>query len=255
MKRILILTILMGSLVSPGMVLAQGNTMDDIHLFQTYLRDTPIALTPYGEAGLCYDDYDNGSKTFFGIQGGFPIFGQMEFGVNTGVIYFDPDSRGSETELSDCTVSGRYDIKRFLSFMPDVTKASAGAYATLPIGGKDVGEDKTDFGIFTAVRHPIDNGMVFTGVVGFDWLETVNAGGQKDRDFSLLLGGGAIYPINERLHVIGEFNFRSEIDYMLLTGGVDYELRIDHRVRGALGAGLDDGAPDLTLMISYAVSF
>ncbi len=255
MKRIFLIAIFIVSMLGPSMALAQGNTIDDIHLFQTYLRDTPIALTPYGEAVLRYDDYDNGSKTFFGIQGGFPISEQLELGVNTGVIYFDPDRRDSETELSDLTISGRYNIKRFLAFMPDATKVSAGAYATLPIGGKDVGEDKTDFGLFTAIRHPIANGVVFTGVVGFDWLETVNAKGEEDRDFSLLLGGGAIYPVNDRLHVVGELNFQSEVDYMLLIGGVDYELRIDNRLRGAIGAGLDDGAPDLTLMISYAVSF
>jgi hypothetical protein len=255
MKKLFLATICIVCIFSTGVVSAQGKTYDDIHLFQTFFRDTPVSLTPYGEAGVRYDDYDYGSSSFLGFQGGFPFLDKLEIGASVGMIYLDPDNRGSETDLSDFMVSGRYDISKYLTFMPDGTKTAAGAYVTLPSGSEDVGEDKTDYGAFTAIRYPIAKNTVLTGVVGFDWLETINIRGQKDRDFSLLLGAGAIYAFSDQVHVVGEVNHRSEDDYMLITGGVDYELKIDHHLRAAIGAGLDDGAPDLTLMLSYLIAF
>lgn len=255
MKKLIFATTCIICMFSANMVSAQGKTYDDIHLFQTFFRDTPISLTPYGEAIARYDDYDQSSSTFVGIQGGFSLFDKLEIGTRVGMIYLDPDNRGSETDLSDFMVSGRYDLSKYMTFLPSGTKTSAGAYVTLPVGSEDVGEDKTDYGAFAAIRHPVAKNTVLTGVVGFDWLETVNIRGEKDRDFSLLLGAGAIYSFSDQIHVIGEINHQSEDDYMLLTGGIDYELKIDHRLRAAIGAGLDDGAPDLTVMLSYLIAF
>jgi hypothetical protein len=36
---------------------------------------------------------------------------------------------------------------------------------------------------------------------------------------------------------------------------VDYLLQNNGRVRGALGIGLDDGAPDIMLLASYLMAF
>ncbi|MBN1849276.1 MAG: outer membrane beta-barrel protein [Deltaproteobacteria bacterium] len=255
MKPFILATICITYIFIASMVSAQGKTYDDVRLFQAFFRDTPISLTPYGEAIASYDDYDQSSSSFIGIQGGFPLLDKLEIGTKVGMIYLDPDNRGSETDLSDCMISGRYNISEYMTFLPDGTKTSAGAYVTLPVGSEDVGEDNTDYGAFAAIRHPIARNTALTGVVGFDWLETANIRGEKDRDFSLLLGVGAIYSFSDQIHVVGEINHRSEDDYMLLTGGVDYELKIDHHLRTAIGAGLDDGAPDFTLTVSYLIGF
>jgi hypothetical protein len=74
-------------------------------------------------------------------------------------------------------------------------------------------------------------------------------------ELSLLLGCGAIYSINDRFYAVSEFNYQSEGDYMLITGRIDYELKIDKQVTTAIGIGLDDGAPDLTFMLSYSHAF
>ena len=139
--------------------------------------------------------------------------------------------------------------------MPSGSKTAVGTYGTLPIGSEDVGEDRTDYGVFGSLRYPIASRTVLTGVMGFDWLEGRNLLGEKERDFSLLLGAGAIYSFNDQIHVLGEMNYQSEGDYMLATAGIDYELKIDNRVRAAIGFGLDDGAPDLTVMVSYLLAF
>ena len=49
--------------------------------------------------------------------------------------------------------------------------------------------------------------------------------------------------------------FKTDVDYGMLSGGVDYILNNSHRVRGFLGIGLDDGAADFTLFVSYLMSF
>ena len=70
---------------------------------------------------------------------------------------------------------------------------------------------------------------------------------------SLNIGAGAIYPINEQLNLVGELFMQSEGDYMMLSGGVDYNLG-SGRIRGALGLGLDDGAPDIKIMGGYLLT-
>ena len=91
--------------------------------------------------------------------------------------------------------------------------------------------------------------------MGLDWLETVDALGVDDRELSLLLGAGAIYPINAQINIIGEVNFRSNVDFIFLTGGVDYKFFRGDRLRGVLGIGLDDGAPDFSATVSYLLPF
>ena len=93
--------------------------------------------------------------------------------------------------------------------------------------------------------------MVITATLGLDLWETVNEKGEDDRETSLILGGGAIYPVNDQLCVIGELNLWTEGDYMMLSAGIDYKLQMGSKVRGGLGIGLDDRAPDLQLMVSF----
>jgi len=44
------------------------------------------------------------------------------------------------------------------------------------------------------------------------------------------------------------------MDFMMLSGGVDYNMG-NVRYRGALGLGLDDGAPDFQILASYLLQF
>jgi hypothetical protein len=48
--------------------------------------------------------------------------------------------------------------------------------------------------------------------------------------------------------------FKTAVDYAMLSGGVDYLLQNNGRVRGALGIGLDDDAPDVMFLVSYLMS-
>ena len=231
-------------------LMAQDALKTDVHLFQTFLRDATISSHGYGEAGFVYGDYDYASTWGIGIQGGYPINPKLEVGAQWAFVNWSPEVGDGQSGISDLTVAGRYLI------IPDKYNLSAGGYITLPIGSEDVGQGNLDFGAFGALRYPLSNGMVITGVLGLDFIETtsndVNTGDEKtDRETSILLGGGAIYPINEQFHAIGELNLHTEGEYTLLSGGVDYSLANGSKIRGGLGFGLERGAPDLMLMASF----
>ena len=237
------------------------NTLDEIRLFQTFFKDAPIANVPYGQAGLQFSDYDGFSSISLGAKGGYVINPELEVGGSINFVNWSPEKGDSQSGISDLLVTGRY-----LVLAPGKSKlvATTGGYITLPIGKKEIGASKLNFGAFGAARFPLDNGFVITGCLGLDFLETTKyetdftkgkIEEKTEHEFSLLLGAGGIYPLNEQLHIIGELNIQTEGDYMLLSGGVDYKLQMGSRVRAALGLGLDDGAPDIKLMAGFLHSF
>ncbi len=246
--------------------------LDDVHLFQNFLRDATITSNPYAEGYLNYSSYDYVNITDLAVRGGYGINSNLELNADIGFRSFNPEVGDGESGLKDLSVSGRY-----LVHSQDGLRVTAGGLVTLPIGSEDVGQSKLNFGAFGAARYNLSNGMVITGTLGLDFYETVdfkvvNSGGVDfvDGEFvytepeiketteyenSLLLGGGVIYPFSDALAIVGEFVLKSNIDYTMLSGGVDYTLNNSGRVRGALGLGLDDGAPDVMLMLSYLLSF
>jgi hypothetical protein len=221
-------------------IVAQNNTLNEVHTFQTFLKDAPITTKPYGEAGLNYSSYENWSQLGLGIQGGYPVNPQFEVGGYLGFLNFSPDEGDGESGITDVTVAGRYNL------LPATPLISAGAYLTLPIGSEDIGQGNFDYGAFGALRHGLSNGMVVTATVGLDFLERWHG-----RDVASHISAGGIFPVNAQLNVIGELNFRTDYDYTVLSVGGDYLLDVGGRVRGALGIGLEDGAPDLMIVASY----
>lgn len=252
--KLTVSTVFFVLLLSASSILGQNNTLDDVHLFQTFLRDAPISSTPYGEGGVSFSNFDGGSIFDVGLQGGYAINPQIEVGAGLSFINNSPDKGDGHSGISDLTVAGRYLIK------PDEYKISAGSYITLPIGSEDVGQSHFNFGGFGAVRYPLNNGMVITGVVGLDFLEmtkfelnqsTLKIEKKSDYETSLLIGPGVIYPVNEQLNVVGELNIWTKNNYTLLSGGADYKLQMGSKVRGVIGIGLDNGAPDFMIMGSF----
>jgi len=236
-----------------------GGSLDDVHLFQGFFQDAPISESAFAEGGLVYDSYEFFSQFGFGVQGGLPINEQIEVGVGLGFCSWSPDEGDGQSGLKDLYVSGKYNV------LPGVTNVSAGGYVTLPIGEEKIGAKKLNFGAFGAVRHPVNDGLVITGVFGMDFMEVEKwtGGGfdittgqytapKKETEYenSVLIGGGAIYAVNEALNAVAELNLRTEGDFMQLTAGGDYALPMG-RVRGAIGLGLDDGAPDLSIFASF----
>lgn len=255
MRRNLIILTILSFVILVGMVQAQG-TKDDVHLFQSFFQDAGITKTLYGEAGILYSDYDGFSSMHIPVRGGYPINDQIEANASIGYLSWSPEEGDGESGLTDLYVGGRYNI------VPEKTKISVGGYATLPIGEEKVDQEHLNFGAFGALRHPLDNGMVLTGTVGLDFIETTTYEREgweleekTEYENAFVLGGGVIYPVNAALHAVGELVLKTEVDYMALSAGADYKLTGGNRVRGGLLIGLDDGAPDLGLMASFLYFF
>jgi hypothetical protein len=228
--------------------MGQGVKTDQVRLFQSFHRDAPITQRPFVDGGLEFDNFEYASFFKLGARAGLPV--QPNFDINAGLhfINFNPDFGDGSSGLSDIWVSGKYRVDNVFR---EKTSFSAGGFITLPTGSEDVGQSNFNFGAFGAIRHPLDNQLTLTGVLGIDFVE----GFDDSRSSSLLFGTGVIYTYDSNLNFIGELQIQSEYDYALLTAGTDYVLLQGGRVRGALGVGLDDGAPDLALMASYLFSF
>jgi len=222
---------------------AQDN-MNDVHLFQTYFFDAPIAKAGYGEGGLNFSDYDKWNTFGIGVQGGYPINEKIELQTELRFINWSPDKGDGQSGISDLGVYGRYNV-----YKQKQTNISAGGMITLPIGSDDVGQGNLNFGAFGAIRHNLQNGIAIVGTLGLFFFK----GMDDEYDSNLLLGGGTIYKVNEQLNIVGELTIWSENDYMMLSGGADYVLG-NGRLRGALGLGIDDGAPDIMLIGGYSIS-
>jgi hypothetical protein len=233
------------------------NGLDDVRLFQSYFYDTPISKTNHVEGGFQYDSYDGFSSLAIGARGGYPVNDKLEIQAGMNYLSWSPDKGDGESGLSDLAIFGRYSLSN-----SSETNISVGGTVTLPIGSEDVGQGDLDFGGFGAIRHALESGMVIIGSVALIFYETeeyeVNTTTFEVEEktaynSSFNISGGVIYPVNDQLNVVGELAILSEMDYMMLSGGVDYNLG-SGRLRAALGIGLDDGAPDIMLMGGYAVN-
>lgn len=246
MKNCWILGLLLGLwLLGTSKGFSQNDARGDVHLFQNFLLDAPIASTFYGEGGLVYSSYDF-FKTFqFGVRGGYPITPKFEMGGEISFINADPEFGDGESGISDLTVAGRYQV------MSDKATLSVGGYITLPIGSEEVGQSNTNFGAFGALRYPFSGSkLVLTGTAGLEFLE---AG--EDRETSLLIAPGLIFPATPQLSIVSELSIRTEGEFMLLSGGLDYAMKAGSHLRGGIGLGLDDGAPDFMFLASFLHNF
>lgn len=245
MKRVTLLSMICGLilLVVAAPVWSQTD-LNTVRLFQSYFFDAPITKVIYGDFGLSYGSGDDVSLTFIGAQGGYPLNEKIEIQAQLGYISWKPDGGDGQSGLSDLDLYGRY-------FLSDngKTRISAGGHLSLPIGSEDVGQSAMDIGGFGAVRHKLDSGMIITGTAALISLEWGD-----DREMSIRLGGGAIYPYSKEMAFVGELVMQTEIEFTMLSAGVDY-LMGNGRLRGALGLGLDDGAPDIQIMATYGLNF
>lgn len=242
-------------MLSASLSLAQVKT-DNVNLVQTFFQDAVIAKSAYGEGFFQFSDYDAGfSSIDVAVQGGFPLAPKFQLG---GGIGFRSFSNGGGSGISDLAASGRYLV------VSGPTAIAVGGLLTVPIGDEDIGESSLDFSFFGSLRHPLPSGFVITGSLALEFLETktvvFNTRTNRfeegsDHNNGLLLAGGFIYPMKNSLSLVTELNIRTEGDYILLSGGLDYALQGGGRLRGALGLGLDDGAPNFALRGGYYFGF
>lgn len=238
-------------------VAAQENT-ESVNLVQTFFQDATITPRSFGEVFFQYATYEGDlSSIEVALQGAFPLSPKVQLSGGVGFRNFSANNN-SEGGISDIAASLRYKV------VEGPTAIAVGGLLTLPVGSEDIGEGSLDFGFFGSLRHPLPSKIVLTGSLGLQFFEkkilkynpaTFRFEEDSEYDNSLLIAGGLIYPMPSGLSFIGELNIQTEGDYILLSGGLDYALQSGGRLRGALGIGLDDGAPNFVLRGGYYLGF
>lgn len=225
--------------------------------YQHYSRDLD---TPVGSSKMKTDVFAIGPIFAMPI----PNLEQLEVGGRAWFLSSSSKNgeKGSGTGLSDLDLWGKY------QFIDDPVKLAAGLLFTLPTGAEKVispwatGEFNVE--LFGALRYYIADNFALSTHLGL----RINADADKkvkntkyelDGQASFELGGGIIYQINDELNLLGELNFGTEpykdMDNDIeLTGGLEYALQENFALRGGLGVGLDDVAPDFEIFggASYA---
>lgn len=228
-------------------------TQSPVTLIQNFIFDAyhPNALIFDGE--LDYNSFDGLSTFGIKARGFYPINDKINLRGIVGFASFSPEVGNGESGLIDPVISLGYKL------MSGITTITGIGYLTLPIGSEDIGQSCLNFGFGAAIRHTLDSKMALTGSLGLKFyeLDTYNfVTGKKESDYESGLGlnAGFIYLFQSNMAFVGELIFDNKINYSLLSAGMDYRLSSGHHMRGALGLGLDDGAPDLMILISFMPS-
>jgi hypothetical protein len=243
--------LLAGAVLLLNIGLSQAQTKyetDNVRLFQTFFQDVPIAELPYGEGFFQYSAFDGDvSSIDLAVLAGIPVADKIQIAGGLGFRSVDVPG-GGESGITDLAISGRYHV------LPGPTAISVGALATLPIGSEEVFEGTFDFSAFGSLRHHLPSSLVITSTFALEFIE-VKTGRDSDRDTGALIAGGLVYPFPSGLNLVTELNIRTKGDYVLLTGALDYKLQSGGRVRGGIGIGLDDGAPNFAIRGGYFLEF
>jgi hypothetical protein len=185
---------------------------------------------------------------------GVEIGGRVGFGRSDTAAGL-PDGSGA----TDLDVWGKLHLgERFKD-----TAVAVGGIATVPTGDDTagLGTDAFSFAGFASVRHRLTR-MTISGNVG----ARVNGDGQilggqdLDGTTSLFLGGGLLVPLSGELSLVAEARIESERfedtdEDGRVLGGINWRLFEGGTLRGAVAAGLTDGAPDFQILAGYAAQF
>ena len=242
--RLKAITAILAALLISGTAHAQNETKGDIRLFQSFFEDAHITPDLYLDTEFASSYYDNRIADAWlyelAWRMGVPLNPSTELHGRLGLVHADPDN-GSETSISDLYLGGRH------LFIDQETKVSAGGFVTIPTGKEETWQDNFDVGAYTALRHPVSSEVVLTGTIGLIFTEKYS----RDHETTLRLAGGAIYDYSSKVSFLGEAVIETRYDYILLSGGIDYKFDRKSSLRCGLGVGVDDGAPDIQVLLSF----
>lgn len=245
----------------------EPTSVQEVRLFQSFFSDARITGRPYWGGGLSIGDSDGRSSAELDAVVGYTIIPELEMHAQLGFLRSSPDEGDSSSGFTDLLVVGQYlfdDVR--VNAAGDVLDIAAGGYVDLPAGQSDVGGNTLDFGLYGAARYPMNDRTTLTGNLGLNSADPIETGigligfcpgfyfgycatprFESGRATSVSIGAGALYQASGDVYLVGEFRAETEFDYAALSGGVDYTTRFGH-LRGALAAGLADGAPDVSLV-------
>jgi hypothetical protein len=230
-------------------------------LFLAFAEDAAVIPGQWWEGQLALFDGDTVDATVLGLVVALQPYRNLEIGGSVG--FGDTDGPGFYPDGSGATDLDVWGKWNFGSPGGNrKTEFAVGAVATVPTGDDTagLGEDAFHFGLFGSFRHRMDGADV-TGYAGLRANGNGNISGfPLEGKTSALLGAGIVIPVKDRLSVIGETTLeterfeRTDEDFRVL-GGINWHATDRGIVRGAVGLGLTDGAPDAQIVFGYAHTF
>ena len=233
-------------------------TSSSDRLFLSFIEDATVIENQWWEARLEVSDWDTVDVTALTGVVAFQPWQSWELGARVG--FGDSDISGG----SGVDGSGATDLNAWGKYYfggSDNTEFAVGSVVTVPTGDDSAGLGFDAFGIsaFGTIRHRLERLVLsFHGGLRFnDDGRFVN--NDLKGETSALLGAGVIFPLADQVTIVGEFDYESgrfegRDDDLTLLGGINWRMLNRGMLRGALGVGLADGAPDWQLIVGYAAS-
>ena len=242
-------------------------------LFLAFAQDAALVKSQWWEGQLEYSDASKGIPVNAWILRGVVAFRpvkNLEVGGSFG--FGDTSSSTNQFDGTGATDLEAYGKWVFPNASPN-TDFSAGLLITIPTGDDTVGLGFNSFAsqAFGAVRSRLSNVVVLGGHVGL----CLNGDGQfQGEDLngkaSYEMGFSALFPLANQVSLVAEAQMQTarfdnpnngsndaigaEAATQIL-GGVNWRAFGRGMLRGAVAFGLTDGAPDFSLLMSYAYTF
>jgi len=229
-------------------------------LFLSFIEDATVVENQWWEGRFEYLDGDRIEITALNGVVAFQPWDRWELGGRVG--FADSDISGALSPLSG---SGATDLDAWVKYWfqgSEQTEFAVGSVLTIPTGDDSAGLGFDSFGVsgFGTLRYRLKRMILsFNAGIRFNGDGKI-FGIEVDGETSAMLGGAVIFPLADQITLVGEFDFETERidgadDDFRLLGGLNWRLFNRGMLRGALGVGLSDGAPDWQLLIGYAANF
>ncbi len=240
-----------------------GPASNQDRLFLAFIEDATLAQHQWWEGQIEISDgleVPGGDLDAVIVRGivAFQPWIDVELGVRVGFGSTDGPVDGSGA--TDLEAWGKY----YLESQSQNVQFAFGGVVTIPTGDETAGLGEDSFGssAFGSIRYRLDR-LILAGHLGVQFNGDGRQFGQtadRDGETALQLGGGVIYPFSGSVSGIAEISFdggrldRSD-DNLRVLGGINWRVGGRSNLRGALTFGLDDGAPDAQILLSYATQF
>jgi len=258
------LVALVAPLVAASGVTAQEQTRParvtgENRLFSRFVEDAALVPSFWLEGRAFYESQQAPLDPSFSTSGEADTFGlgpvfafnvaeDFEFGGRISYLRRDPDRAGSESGLGDLETWGK------LAVVTVPVKVAVGLLVSVPTGDEDkfLGTGETEVEFFTALRKDFSR-LTLAANAGVRVNQDADfAGTRLEGKNSALLGGALLVPVGDRVVLTAELSVETErydgvkTDSRLL-GGFEFRSTSSFMVRGAVGGGLSDGAPEFQM--------
>ncbi|MBP7462630.1 MAG: hypothetical protein KBA26_15200, partial [Candidatus Delongbacteria bacterium] len=136
--------------------------------------------------------------------------------------------------------------------------------ASIPIGEKKIGEEKLNFGFGGRFHHAFNDQSHIAVLAKLNFYEKVtqeisytNARTKEKSEYEsgIYLNARYLFHFNKELLVYGRFLLDDKREITMAAAGFDFTMMSFHHIKGEVGLGLSDNAPDLLLFISFLPGF